>query len=192
MMTETVKFNFSDDNLKKAKKIIEQYPEGRERSAVLALLHIAQRQEGGWLPIASIEYVANFLDLPMIRVLEIATFYTMFNLNPVGKNHIQICGTTPCWLKGSEQIKQACIDELGIKVGETTQDKLFSLSEVECLGACVNAPVVQINDDYFEDLTPDKMIKIIKQFKDTAKDTEIVKHGSKKKRTKATAKTDCE
>ncbi len=155
------KFSFDKTSLAKAKGIIKKYPEGRQRSAVLPLLDMAQRENGGWLSVETIEYVADMLEMPYMRVYEVASFYTMFNLKPVGKHHVQICGTTPCWLRGAEDIKQACEKSLNIKCGETTKDGLFTLSEVECLGACVNAPVVQINDDYYEDLTPKLMTEVL-------------------------------
>ncbi|MFY9288538.1 MAG: NADH-quinone oxidoreductase subunit NuoE [Alphaproteobacteria bacterium] len=154
-------FTFTDDNLKRAKAIIAKYPEGRQASAVIPLLDIAQRQSGNWLPRAAIEYVGEMLEMPEIRVYEVATFYTMFNLQPVGQHFIQVCTTTPCWLRGSADIVKACKDKLHIDKGETTSDGKFSLTEVECLGACVNAPMVQINDDFFEDLTPELMTKLI-------------------------------
>ena len=148
-------FYFNDDNLQQVNNIIKRYPEDRAQSSLIPLLDIAQRQVGGWLTKEAIEYVASFLNIPPIRVYEVATFYTMFNLHPIGKYHVQICGTTPCWLRGSDAIVKACEHKLGIKCGETTADKKFTLVEVECLGACVNAPMVQINNDYFEDLTPE-------------------------------------
>ena len=158
-------FEFSEINLKRAGDIIAKYPAGRERSAILPLLDIAQRQAGGWLSNEVIEYVADLIRIPYIRALEIASFYTMFNLKPVGKHHIQVCTTTPCWLRGSDDVLSSCKNELKIEVGETTGDGMFTLSEVECLGACINAPMMQINDDYFEDLTPESTIKIIKNLK---------------------------
>lgn len=164
MSTEPTSFSFNDDNLQKAKNIIKKYPENRQKSAILPLLDLAQRQIG-WLPTASIEYVANMLGIPFIRAYEVATFYTMFNLKPVGEHHIQICGTTPCWLRGSDKITETCKKELGINFGEVTADQKFSLAEVECLGACVNAPMVQINDDYYEDLDEEKMKDIIRKLK---------------------------
>jgi NADH-quinone oxidoreductase subunit E len=141
-------FFFTPENLAAAKKIIAKYPAGKQASAVLPLLDMAQRQAGGWLPRAAIAYVAELLEMPAIRAFEVASFYTMFNLEPVGKYLVQLCRTTPCWLKGGEAIALACEEKLGIKLGETTPDGLFTLKEVECLGACVNAPVMQINDDY--------------------------------------------
>jgi len=158
-------FIFTDENLTKAQEIIKNYPEKRERSAVLALLDLAQRQNNNYLSHEAIEYVADFLSMPYIRAYEIATFYTMFNLKPVGKYHIQLCGTTPCWLRGAGDVMDACKTELGIKEKETTKDGVFTLSEVECIGACVNAPVVQINDDYYEDLSPEIMVDLIKKLR---------------------------
>ena len=154
-------FTFTPENLSRAKTIIAKYPEGRQASAVIPLLDIAQRQSGNWLPVEAMNYVADLLEMPRIKIYEVATFYTMFNKDKVGKNFIQICTTTPCWLRGSDQIKKTCRDKLGINPGETTTDGKFTLVEVECLGACVNAPMVQINDDYYEDLTPEIMGKLI-------------------------------
>src|SRR5690606_24122996 len=146
----------------KAKKAIARYPEGRQRSAVMALLDYAQRQVGeetntqGWLPIPVIEYVARYLDMPVIRVLEVATFYTMYNLVPVGRFHVQVCGTTPCMLRGSDDLLAAC-KKRGMKKGHTTEDGLWTLTEVECMGNGAPAPMVQINDDNSEDLTPERL-----------------------------------
>lgn len=148
-------FSFTPENQKKIEFHISKYPQGRQASAILPILDLAQRQCGGWLPQAALEAVAQLLNMPSIRVFEVASFYTMFNLKPVGEHHVQICTTTPCWLRGSEDIRKTCEKTLGIQVGEVTPDGKFSLTEVECLGACVNAPMVQINDDYYEDLTPD-------------------------------------
>ncbi|MCT4635503.1 MAG: NADH-quinone oxidoreductase subunit NuoE, partial [Rickettsiales bacterium] len=146
---------------KEAKKHIAKYPQGRQASAVIPLLEIAQKQNDNWLPIAAMEHVAEILEMPQIRVMEVATFYTMFNLSPVGKHHIQLCGTTPCWLRGAEDIKNLCKKKLKIDLGDTTKDKLFTLSEVECLGSCANAPMIQINDDFYEDLDVKSMTKIL-------------------------------
>ena len=159
--SEPTNFAFTPQNRAKADEIIAKYPRGRQASAVLALLDLAQRQSGGWLPRVAIEHVAEILDMPFIRAYEIATFYTMFNLKPVGKHLIQLCRTTPCWLRGSDDIRAACEKKLGITVKETTADGNFTLVEVECLGGCVNAPVVQIDNDFYEDLTPAKMAEII-------------------------------
>ncbi|MGV8947793.1 MAG: NADH-quinone oxidoreductase subunit NuoE [Candidatus Paracaedibacter sp.] len=154
-------FVFTLQNQQQIQVILQKYPLGRQASAVLPLLDLAQRQCGGWLPQGAIETIAAILEMPAIRVYEVASFYTMFNLKPVGKHHIQLCRTTPCWLRGSEGIQSVCESHLGIKSGEVTPDGKFSLIEVECLGACVNAPIVQINDDYYEDLTPDSMKSIL-------------------------------
>ena len=145
-------FDFTDDNLERAKAHIAKYSAGRQASAVLPLLDLAQRQHGGWLPRAAMDRVAELLEMAPIRVYEVATFYTMFNLRPVGRFLLQACTTTPCWLRGSEQVVSTCERKLGIGVGGTTSDGLFTLVEVECLGACVNAPVLQVNDDFYEDL----------------------------------------
>lgn len=145
-------WSFTPENLEKARAIIAKYPEGRQQSAVLPLLDLAQRQNENWLPREAIEAVAAFLGLAPIRVLEIATFYTMFHLQPVGRWHLQLCTTTPCWLRGSDQVVEACRRKLGIGFGERTADGQFSMQEVECLGACVNAPIIQVNDDFYEDL----------------------------------------
>ncbi len=159
-------FAWTPANAKAAAEIIARYPEGRQVSAVIPLLDLAQRQVGaetdtqGWLPIPVMEYVAKALDTSFIRVLEVATFYTMFNLAPVGKFHVQVCGTTPCMLQGSDDVFAAC-HKRGLKKGKTTDDGLFTLTEVECLGACANAPMVQINDDNYEDLTEASMAAIL-------------------------------
>lgn len=151
-------FEFSAESKERAKKVIARYPAGREQSAVMPLLMIAQQQHEGWLPQAAIEYIASVLGMPPIKVKEVASFYTMYNLQPVGQFHIQVCGTTPCGLRGAEAIIEACKSQLGIGLGETTEDGKFTLSEVECLGACVNAPVMEVttarDDGYYEDLTP--------------------------------------
>ena len=159
-------FQWTDANAKAAKEIIARYPEGRQLSASIPLLDLAQRQVGaetntqGWLPIPVMEFVAKELDTSYIRILEVATFYTMFNLEPVGRFHVQVCGTTPCMLRGSDDVFEACYKR-GLKKGHTTEDGLFTLTEVECLGACANAPMVQINDDNYEDLTEESMTAIL-------------------------------
>ncbi|MFM2043708.1 MAG: putative NADH-quinone oxidoreductase chain [Pseudomonadota bacterium] len=158
---EPQSFAFTAENLELAKRIIAKYPEGRQQSAVMPLLDLAQRQNSGWLPKVAIDHVADMLTMPRIRAHEVATFYTMYNLKPVGKHFVQVCTTTPCWLRGSDDIVQACEKKLGIGLGQTTADGQFTLVEVECLGACVNAPMVQINDSYFEDLTPETMAQIL-------------------------------
>ena len=155
-------FAWTEENARKAAQIVARYPEGRQASAVIPLLDLAQRQVGadtqtqGWLPIPVMEFVAKELDTSYVRVLEVATFYTMFNLAPVGRFHVQVCATTPCMLRGSDDVLAACAKR-GMKIGHTTEDGLFTLSEVECLGACANAPMVQINDDNYEDLTEESM-----------------------------------
>lgn len=171
-------FKFTPKNDKRAKEIIAKYPKGKQASALLPLLDIAQRQSDNWLPVPVIEYVASYLDMPFIRAMEVASFYTMFNLTPVGKFHVQVCGTTPCMLRDAEDIKQACEQFLGIKCGQTTHDKRFTLSEVECLGACVNAPMVQINDDFYEDLTKESVTSILQALSEGKK----VKRGTQKNR----------
>ncbi|MBV9860123.1 MAG: NADH-quinone oxidoreductase subunit NuoE [Alphaproteobacteria bacterium] len=145
-------FEFTPENLEEARRHIAKYPAGLQQSAVLPLLHLAQAQSGGWLPRAAMDRVADLLDMPHIHVYEVATFYTMFNLRPVGRYLLQACTTTPCWLRGSDNVVAACERKLGIAVGGTSADGLFTLVEVECLGACVNAPVLQVNDDFYEDL----------------------------------------
>lgn len=164
-MTFMNTFSFSADATETIDTILSHYPIDRKASAVLPLLDLAQRQCNGWLPAAAIHAVADKLDMPFIRVYEVASFYTMFNLKPVGQYHVKVCGTTPCWLRGAEDIMSACKTHLGIQKDETTHDNLFTLSEFECLGACVNAPVVQINDDYIEDLTVEKMITLLEDLK---------------------------
>jgi NADH-quinone oxidoreductase subunit E len=159
-------FDWTGDNAATAKDIIARYPAGRQRSAVMPLLDLAQRQVGaldntqGWLPLPVIEFVGRMLDMPVIRVLEVATFYTMYNLAPVGRFHVQVCGTTPCMLRGSDDIIAAC-KARGMKKGHTTADGLFTLTEVECMGNCASAPMAQINDDNYEDLTPDSFNHIL-------------------------------
>jgi len=157
-------FEFTPENLEWAKQQTGKYPEGRQWAAVIPLLWRAQEQHDYWLPEPAIRYVAELLDMPYIRVYEVATFYTMFNLSPVGKFHIQLCGTTPCMLRGAEELKAICEEKIG-PVGSTSKDGMFSWGEVECLGACVNAPMVQINNDYFEDLTPDTFESLLEKLR---------------------------
>jgi NADH-quinone oxidoreductase E subunit len=155
---------FSPQALQEAENLFKRYPPGKEKqSALLPMLHLAQREFGGWLSQDALDYVAQFLELPPIRVYEVATFYTMYNLKPVGKYHVQICTNISCWLCGSDDIVQSARDKLKIGFGETTKDNKFTLSQVECLGACVNAPMMQINDDYHEELTPEKTAGILDQ-----------------------------
>jgi NADH-quinone oxidoreductase E subunit len=151
-VAQPASFAFTTENLAKAEAHIAKYPAGREASAVLPLLDLAQRQSGNWLPRAAMDTVADMLGMARMRVYEVATFYSMFNLRPVGRHFFQVCTTTPCWLRGSDEVVEACRKKLGIGIGETTADGVFSLTEVECLGACVNAPVIQVNDDFYEDL----------------------------------------
>ena len=150
-------FKFTTGNLAEAKSIIKKYPKKKQKSAVMPLLYLAQEQHDNWIPIAAMDYIAQLLDITPMHVYEVANFYTMFNKQPVGKHLIQVCRTTPCMLRGAENITNICEKELGIKKGETTADKQFTLVEVECLGACVNAPVVQINEKYVEDLTEENI-----------------------------------
>ena len=158
-------FSFSKDNFAWAKKEITKYPEGRQQSAIIPLLWRAQEQHGGWLPEAAIRRVADFIGMAHIRALEVATFYTMFNLQPVGKFHVQLCGTTPCRLRGADDLEKICRKRIGDQ-GDVTKDGKFSWVEVECLGACVNAPVVQRNgDEFYEDLTPENVIALIDDLK---------------------------
>ena len=159
-------FAWTEENAAKAKEIIARYPQGRAQSASLPLLDLAQRQVGaetktqGWLPVPVIEFVAREIGVAYMRVFEVATFYTMFNLAPVGRYHVQVCGTTPCMLRGSDDVLAACRNH-GLSKGKTTPDGLFTLTEVECLGACANAPMVQINDDNYEDLDYDRMTVVL-------------------------------
>ncbi len=162
---DSADFAFTPENDERAKTIMARYPEGRQSSAMIALLDLAQRQNGGWLSVPAIEYVANYLDVAPIRAHEVASFYSMFNEKPVGKYFIQVCRTTPCWLRGSDGITETCKKKLGVGLREVSEDGLFSVIEVECLGACANAPMVQINDHYYEDLTPERMAEIIDQLR---------------------------
>jgi NADH-quinone oxidoreductase subunit E len=156
-------FAFTADNLAWAKTEIAKYPEGRQASAVIALLWRAQQQSGGWLPEAAIRHVAEILGIAQIRSLEVATFYTMFNLEPVGRIYVQLCGTTPCVLRGAEELKAVCRQKIGPE-NQISSDGSFSWIEVECLGACVNAPMVQINADYYEDLTAESFTRVLDEF----------------------------
>ncbi|CAH58169.1 NADH-quinone oxidoreductase subunit NuoE [Ehrlichia ruminantium] len=158
-------FKFNKESLKQANDALNRYPSDRKSSAVMPLLHIAQKQCGGLIPIAAMNYIADFLDMKPIHVYEVAKFYSMYNLSVTGKYLVQVCRTTPCWLCGSENVLKACKEFLNIDVGNTTDDNLFTLKEVECLGACVNAPVVQINDDYYEKLNADKIKNILIEYK---------------------------
>ncbi len=165
-------FAFTAANQEKIAQIIALYPEGREQSALMPLLDLAQRQVGeegaksnppygGWIPRAAMDHIAEILGLAPVKVYEVATFYSMYNLAPVGQYFVQVCTTTPCWLRGSDEIMKACTKHLDVHEGETTPDGKFTVVEVECLGACVNAPMVQINDDFYEDLTPETMKELL-------------------------------
>ena len=156
-------FEFSSTSMEAAKKIIEKYPKGKQHSAVMPLLYIAQKQNSNWIPLAAMKYIGKFLDMPYIKVYEVATFYTMYNLAPVGKNFIQVCTTTPCMLRGAYKIVEACKEKISENEAELSQDKSCSWIEVECLGACVNAPMMQINDDYYEDLDKEKTLEILEK-----------------------------
>jgi NADH-quinone oxidoreductase E subunit len=158
-------FAFTEANVERAQSIIAKYPPGRQASAVLPLLDLAQRQHDGWLPRAAIEHVATVLEMTTIHVYEVATFYTMFNLKPVGRHHVEVCTNLPCWLRGSDDIVAACRKKLGVDIGETTEDGTFTLGEAECQGACVNAPMVKIGDDFFEDLTPESIETILEELR---------------------------
>jgi NADH-quinone oxidoreductase E subunit len=159
-------FELTNENLESAKKIIKKYPDGKQQSAVMALLYLAQKQNNNWIPLAAMKYIAKFLEMPYIKVYEVATFYTMYNLTPVGKNFIQICTTTPCMIRGAYKLVDACKEKISSNENELNKDKNCSWMEVECLGACVNAPMMQINDDYYEDLSKEKVLKILDQILD--------------------------
>jgi len=158
-------FSFNEENQKKALEILKRYPSERKTSALLPLLFLAQEQGKGWLCPSALQFVASFLNLPLLRVQEVAHFYSLYNLEPVGEKVIQVCTTTPCALRGGEEVLSACEKHLNIQVNQTTADGLFTLKEVECIGACVNAPVMQINEKYYEDLTPQTVQEILKKIK---------------------------
>ncbi len=162
-------FKFNSKSLIAAEKIISNYPEGKQQSAVMALLYIAQRQNDNWIPLASMKYIAKMLNMPYIKVYEVATFYTMYNLAPVGKYFFQVCTTTPCMLRGAYKLVDVCKKKISKNESKLSKDGKSSWMEVECLGACVNAPMIQINDDYFEDLDPQKLEKIIDQINNNQK-----------------------
>jgi NADH-quinone oxidoreductase E subunit len=154
-------FEFSSASLEAAKIIIAKYPKGRQQSAVMALLYIVQKQNSNWIPLVAMKYIAKFLEMPYIKVYEVATFYTMYNLAPVGKYFIQICTTTPCMIRGAYKLVEACKEKISKKENELSENNSCSWTEVECLGACVNAPMMQINDDYYEDLNKVNTLKIL-------------------------------
>ena len=160
------KFEFTKKNLQEVDKIFAKYPDEQKVSAVMPLLDLAMRQIGGWLTEPAMRYISNLINVPYIRVYEVASFYSMFNLEPIGKNFIQVCTTTSCWLRGSDDILKLCKKYLNIENNQTTKDGLFTLKEVECLGACVNAPMIQINDNYYEDLNKDSLLNILNKLKE--------------------------
>ena len=162
-------FEWSEENFSKVEKIIDKYPSGKQQSAVIPVLDLAQRQNRGWLTKNIIEKVAETLSMSFIRVMEVASFYSMFNLEPIGKNFIQICRTTPCWLRGSDKLLEIAKNFTGCNLGETSKDNKFTLVEVECLGACCNAPMIQINDDYYEDLTEENFKHLLLKLKENEK-----------------------
>ena len=153
-------FAFTPENLERARAAVAKYPEGKQQSAIMELLHIAQDQ-CGWLPTAAIVYCADLLEMPHIRAFEVASFYTLYHRRPVGRHHVQVCTSISCCLRGGDELLQACKRKMGVEAGEVTPDGLFSVEEVECIGACVNAPAVQINHDTYEDLTPERMEEIL-------------------------------
>ena len=157
------KFEFNDKNIELAKKMINNYPEGKQQSAVMSLLYLAQRQNNNWIPLAAMKYIAKFLNMPYIKVYEVATFYSMYNLSPVGKFFYQVCTTTPCMLRGAYKLVEVCKKKISNKENEISSDGNSSWMEVECLGACINAPMIQINDEYYEDLDEKKLENIIEQ-----------------------------
>ena len=154
-------FQFSENSLKAANQIVKNYPEGKQQSAVMALLYIAQRQHDNWIPLSAMKYVAKFLKMPYIKVYEVATFYSMYNLSPVGEYFVQVCTTTPCMIRGAYKLVEACKEKISENENTLSKNGKCSWMEVECLGACVNAPMMQINEDYFEDLDKEKTLKIL-------------------------------
>jgi NADH-quinone oxidoreductase subunit E len=164
-VVQPANFAFTAENKAEADRVIAKYPAGRQASAVLPLLYIAQKQVG-WVPRAAMDHIAEMLDMAPIRVYEVATFYFMFNTRPIGRYHLQVCGTTPCWLRGSDEVARACRDAGGVAgYGQTSADGLFTMTEVECLGGCVNAPVLQVDDDYYEDLDYDGTVRLIESLR---------------------------
>ena len=174
-------FEFNKKNIELAKKIISNYPEEKQQSAVMALLYLAQRQNNNWIPLVAMKYIAKILDMPYIKVYEVATFYSMYNLTPVGKYFFQVCTTTPCMIRGAYNLVNVCKKRISEKEGEISKDGNSTWTEVECLGACVNAPLIQINENYFEDLDPKKLEKIIDQINQN----EVPKPGSYRERINA-------
>jgi len=174
-------FKFDKKNLEIAKKTILKYPDGKQQSAVMTLLYLAQRQNDNWIPLSAMKYIAEFLNMPYIKVYEVATFYSMYNLSPVGEYFFQVCTTTPCMIRGAYNLVNVCKKKISKKENEISKDGKSSWIEVECLGACVNSPMIQINEDYFEDLNPEKLENII----DTISKNEKPKPGSYRGRTSA-------
>ncbi len=165
IVEQPTSFAFTLENMERVKNHIAKYPDGKQASACMPLLDLAQRQHDGWLPRAAMDHVAEVLDMPPIRVYEVATFYTMYNLKPVGRHHVQVCTSLPCWLRGSDEIVKRCNEVTGTEFGKTSNDGQFTMTETECLGACVNAPMMQIGDDFYEDLTPDDVERILNALK---------------------------
>ena len=165
MAPQIDRFAFSEPNLEEARRVVARYPAGRQASAVLPLLHLAQRQHGGWLPRAALDYVADYLSMPRIRVYEVASFYDLYNTHPVGPVQVRACTTTPCWLCGSDEVVRACREVLGCDIGHSSDDGRFFLREFECLGACANAPVLWIDDDFYEDLDYERTRSILEALK---------------------------
>ena len=160
------KFEFTKKNLEEVERIFAKYPDDQKVSAVMPLLDLAMRQIGGWITESAMRHISNLINVPYIRVYEVASFYSMFNLKPIGKNFIQICTTTSCWLRGSDDILKLCKKHLNVENNQTTKDGLFTLKEVECLGACVNAPMIQINDNYYEELNKDSLLNILNKLRE--------------------------
>lgn len=159
-------FEFNSESLAEANNIIKKYPKGKQQSAVMSLLYIAQKQNDNWIPLSAMKYIGKFLEMPYVKVYEVATFYTMYNLTPVGKHFIQVCTTTPCMIRGAYKIVEACKEKISENENELVKEKNCSWMEVECLGACINAPMMQINDDYYEDLDEQSAKKIFQSFND--------------------------
>ena len=171
-------FEFTKESLDEANKIIAKYPNGKQQSAVMALLYIAQKQHDNWIPLSAMKYIGKLLDMPYVKVYEVATFYTMYNLSPVGKHFVQVCTTTPCMIRGAYKIVEACREKISENENEFVKEKNCSWMEVECLGACINAPMMQINENYYEDLDKEKALKIL----DEVISGKTPKHGSFKGR----------
>ena len=171
-------FEFTSESLTEAKKIIDKYPKGKQQSAVMSLLYIAQKQHDNWIPLSAMKYIGKLLEMPYVKVYEVATFYTMYNLSPVGKHFVQVCTTTPCMIRGAYKIVEACKEKISENENEFVKEKNCSWMEVECLGACINAPMMQINENYYEDLDKEKALKIL----DEVISGKTPKHGSFKGR----------